>query len=75
MISANYITGVQGEVFDCSKLNIRSSATSSTQDNKIGILSCGDKVQLLKECDGWYKVQTGNNITGYVSRKYIKILR
>lgn len=73
-ISSDYVIGVQGEVFDCSKLNIRSSATSSTQDNKIEILSCGDKVQLLKEDNGWYKVQTENNIIGYVSKKYIKIL-
>lgn len=73
-ISADYVIGVQGEVFNCNKLNIRSSATSSVQDNKIGILSCGDKVQLLKEDNGWYKVQTEKNIIGYVSKKYIKIL-
>ena len=73
-ISSDYVIGVRGEVSDCSKLNIRSSATSSVQDNKIGILSCGDKVQLLKEDNGWYKVQTENNIIGYVSKKYIKIL-
>lgn len=73
-IFADYVIGVCGEVFDCSKLNIRSSATSSTQNNKIGILSCGDNVQLLKEDNGWYKIQTKNNVIGYVSKKYIKIL-
>ena len=73
-ISSDYVIGVQGEVFNCSKLNIRSTATSSVQDNKIGILSCGDKVQLLKEDNGWYKVKTDNNVIGYVSKKYIKIL-
>lgn len=73
-ISSDYVIGVRGEVFNCNKLNIRSSATSSIQDNKIGILSCGDKVQLLKEDNGWYKVRTENNVIGYVSKKYIKIL-
>lgn len=73
-ISSDYVIGVRGEVFNCNKLNIRSSATSSVQDNKIGILSCGDKVQLLKEDNGWYKVRTENNVIGYVSKKYIKIL-
>jgi len=73
-ISADYVIGVRGEVFNCSKLNIRSTATSSVQDNKIGILSCGDNVQLLKEDNGWYKVQAKNNVIGYVSKKYIKIL-
>lgn len=72
-ISSDYVVGVQGEVFNCNKLNIRSSATSSVQNNKIGILSCGNEVLLLKEDNGWYKVQTENNVIGYVSKKYIKI--
>lgn len=72
-ISADYVIGVQGEVFNCSKLNIRSSATSD-MDNKIGLLSCGDTIRLLKDENGWYKILTENNVVGYVSKKYIKIL-
>jgi len=71
-ISADYVIGVRGEVFNCSKLNIRSTATSSVQDNKIGILSCGDNVQLSKEDNGWYRVQTKNNVIGYVSKNILK---
>ena len=72
-ISADYVVGVQGEVFNCSKLNIRSSATSG-MDNKIGVLSYGDTVRLLKDENGWYKIQTDNNVVGYVLKSYIKIL-
>lgn len=72
-ISSDYVIGVNGRVSDCNKLNLRSSATTS-EENKIGLLSCGDDVQLLKEENGWYKVKTENNIIGYVSKKYITIL-
>ena len=68
----DYVSGVQGEVIDCSKLNLRSSATTE-QDNKIGILSRGDKVQMLREDGDWYKIQTAKNVVGYVSKKYIAI--
>lgn len=73
-ISSDYVIGVQGEVFNCSKLNIRSSATSDIDNNKIGVLSCGDTVRLLKDENGWYKILTDNNVVGYASKNYIKIL-
>lgn len=72
-ISSDYVIGVNGRVSDCNKLNLRFSASTS-EENKIGLLSCGDEVKLLKEENGWYKIQTDNNVVGYVSKSYIKIL-
>ncbi|NLO45043.1 MAG: SH3 domain-containing protein [Clostridiales bacterium] len=52
-------------------LNIRS--LPDTQAQIVGKLSNGDKVILLRSLPEWYLIAAGN-VTGYVSKKYIKPL-
>ena len=71
-VSADYIINAVGEVCNCYKLNLRSSAF--IQENVISVLTSGDQVYLLKDENGWYKVKTMKNIIGYISKKYTRIL-
>lgn len=72
-ISGDYVIGAIGKVYNCSKLNIRSSP-EVISTNKIGVLNVNDQVQLLKKDSNWYKIKTNKNIVGYVSSKYITII-
>lgn len=44
----------------------------STSSKIVEQLSEDDKIEILEEQDDWYKI-TFKNITGYVSRKYVKV--
>ena len=73
-ISDDYVVAATGKVHNCSKLNMRSTP-QVTNNNKISVLSAGDKVMLLKkESNGWYKVKTMDSKIGYVSGNYVMIL-
>lgn len=73
-ISDDYVTAAVGKVYNCSKLNMRSTP-QVVNNNKISVLSVGDKVMLLKkESNGWYKVKTMDSKIGYISGNYVMIL-
>ena len=58
-----------GIVYNCSQLNIRNKPSDSGK--VVGAFKAGDKVSILGEQSGWYKVQMGSS-QGYSSKKYIK---
>lgn len=61
-----------GQVINISsRLNIRAGA--GTNHKIIGTLSNSEKVEILGEESGWYKIKYGN-ITGYVSKNYLKVI-
>lgn len=73
-ISGEYVAAAKGKVFNCTKLNMRKEAKVEA-NNVISILNVNDEVYLMKVADNsWYKVQTKDNLVGYVSNKYITIL-
>lgn len=72
-ISGDYVAILVGEIFNCSKLNVRSIGKVE-KTNIIGTLNVNDRVTLLKEENGWYKVKTTDNLVGYISGKYVKVL-
>ena len=51
-------------------LNVRSGA--GTNYSKVGALSKGTKVTILKTSGSWYQIKSGS-ITGWVSAEYIKV--
>lgn len=59
-----------GEVVNCSKLNVRSSAS------KIAKVKCmvskGDILQIESFNTGWVKVVTPSGINGYCRKEFIK---
>ena len=65
----------EGIVYGVStNLNVRTGPGTSYQ--VVGYLLSGDKVKILGEENGWYKIQfnasTGSK-NGYVSKDYIKV--
>ena len=62
-----------GKVYNCSKLNIRSTP-KVVEGNIIHILNVNDVVEILAKEGIWYKVKTKDNLVGYASNKYITIL-
>lgn len=51
-------------------LRIRTEPT--TVASEAGRLSPGDKVMLMEEKTGWYKITTDKNIIGWISTQYAK---
>lgn len=72
-VFGDYVATLVGEIFNCSKLNVRSIGKVE-KNNIIGTLNVNDKVTLLKEENGWFKIQTANGLVGYISGKYVKVL-
>ncbi len=73
-ISGDYVVAAMGKVINCTKLNMRKEPNIKT-NNVISVLNVNDEAYLMKIADnGWYKVKTKDDIVGYVSNKYIKIL-
>lgn len=70
--NSKWVTDLTGTVYNCSKLNLRSTATSST-NNIVTVLDINDKVNILKQSGKWYYVETDRGIKGYVSGTYIKL--
>lgn len=71
-VSSTYISQAVGKVYNCTALNMRNAPNTSGQIIKV--LSANDEVYLLKEENGWYQINTKDNLVGYVSGKYIKIV-
>lgn len=65
-IMIGQVTGIS------SRLNIRAGA--GTNYKIIGSLNNGENVKIEAEENGWYKIKSGN-ITGYVSKTYMKIVQ
>ena len=62
-----------GKVKPCDFLNIRSGP--GTSNSIVGKIYTNNHVEILEQnSNGWYKIQTENNIVGWVSSKYITIL-
>lgn len=59
------------KIKECDFLNIRSESSSSSEI--LGEVYTGDFVEVLSEGSNWTKIQTGNDIIGWVSNKYIEI--
>lgn len=51
-------------------LNLRSKA--STSSSVIELLNAGDKLEIVSEENGWYKVKHGKK-EGYVSKEYVEV--
>ena len=66
-------SGTMGTVVNAtSGLNIRSGPGSSYK--KIASATNGSKVKILDDPqNGWYKVEYGNNLVGYVSSDYVSV--
>ena len=52
------------------KLNVRSSSSSATPDNIIGLVVYDDQVNIVGKENGWYKIEYDNDY-GYVYAKYV----
>ena len=62
-----------GKVKECDYLNIRSG--SGTSYDVLGKIYTNEYIEILEQSsNGWYKIQTGNDITGWVSSKYITVV-
>ena len=72
-ISNDYVVPTIGQVYNCSILNVRSNP-NSTLDNVVRTLKKGDEITLLSEEGNWYKCKLDTGESGWVSKKYIKIL-
>ncbi len=67
------LTGVVSNIKDVgSHLNIRSTADGSNTGNIVGGLSNGDKIEILGEENGFYRIKTSSGI-GYVSKDYVTL--
>lgn len=58
-------------VITASSLNVRSGP--STSDSVLFTVKKGEKVHILENSNGWYKIKTSNNRYGWASGKYIEI--
>lgn len=72
-ISGDYVSNAVGKVSNCFKLNMRKEPKVE-KGNEIKILLVGAELYLLKDSGDWYKVQTKDNVIGYVSKKYVTVL-
>ncbi len=74
-ISSTYVKGAIGQVYNCSKLNLRSTPESNPAVyNIIETLEPTNEIALLKEENGWYKARLDDGTVGWVSKKYIRII-
>lgn len=58
-------------IITASSLNARSGASTSYSIKFV--LHKGDKVNIITFSNGWYKITTDNNKTGWVSSKYVEV--
>lgn len=59
-----------GIVKQCDFLNMRSGA--SVSNSVVGKVNTGDSVQIIeKNSNGWYKIKTDGDVTGWVNGRYI----
>ena len=58
-------------IITASSLNARSGASTSYSIKFV--LHKGDKVNIITSSNGWYKITTNNNKTGWVSAKYVEV--
>ena len=58
-------------IITASSLNARSGASTSYSIKFV--LHKGDKVNIITSSNGWYKITTDNNKTGWVSSKYVEV--
>jgi len=65
--------GTMGTIVNASAgLNIRSGPGSNYK--KIASATNGSKVKIIEDPqNGWYKIEYGNNLTGYVSSDYVSV--
>ena len=66
----NNINGQVGQVFNVSS-SLRIRAEANTTSTILGYLRPNEKVNIISESNGWYKISVGS-IKGYVSASYIK---
>lgn len=55
---------------------LRLRKDASTEASIVALLSMDDKIEILEEKDGWYKVKSkvnGKTVEGYVAAKYVKV--
>lgn len=53
--------------------NVRSSPSSGSDANKIGVANLGDRYRFYHWQGSWAKVQYGNRI-GYIYKRFIRVL-
>ena len=70
-ISGEYVNSAVGQVYNCGGLSVRTSYDVSA--DRITILKPGDKVTLVTESNGWYKVRLSDDVIGWASKIYIRI--
>lgn len=58
-----------GVIATCDFLNIREGA--GVNHDIVSKVYTGDCVEVLEESNGWYKIETGNNIVGWVNSDFI----
>lgn len=67
---SNNTNGQIGQVFNVSS-SLRIRAEANTTSTILGYLKPNEKVNIISESNGWYKISVGS-IKGYVSASYIK---
>lgn len=78
------LTGEQAEAFsktagkkiavvNTTTLRVRQKA--SKKSAVLTLVPRGDEYKVTKEKEGWVKIKVGNNITGYVSKAFVKLKR
>lgn len=68
--SSSSTSSIGTAVVTANSLNVRSGA--GTNYSKVGALSKGTKVTILKTSGSWYQIKSGS-VTGWVSAEYIKV--
>ncbi|MGL5713550.1 MAG: SH3 domain-containing protein, partial [Paraclostridium sp.] len=68
--SSSASTSLQGTVYNCSALNVRSGP--GTNHGVIGGLKSGDTVPIIKKSDGWANINYKGNTNAWASLKYLK---
>lgn len=68
--SGSSTSSIGTAVVTATSLNIRSGA--GTSYSKVGTVTKGTKVTLLKKSGSWYKIKTGS-VTGWVSGDYLNV--
>lgn len=51
--------------------NINVRATGSTSGRKIGTVMDGEEVQVLQNTNGWYQIETANNVKGWIRSDFV----
>lgn len=71
-VSNSYVKQCIGIVSNCTALNMRLKP-DSTLDNVVKTLKKEDEIALSSDNGNWYKCKTEDGVTGWVSKKYVKI--